>query len=131
MSGRGASLALGLLGILAGLALQLLIGASLNALGLFLIALATTLALIVPVIATMPLRRARIATSPASRKAVYIALAVALFFAWIILIAVSIMSAVQWFRIIVGLALLGITPLAWIIMSFSLGSRPRRDTNSA
>jgi hypothetical protein len=82
MSGRGASLVLALLGILAGVALQLLVGSSLNDLGLFLISLAATLALIVPVIAAMPMRRARIAASPESRRAVHIAMTVALLLAW-------------------------------------------------
>jgi hypothetical protein len=70
------------------------------------------------------------ATSPESRKAVYITMTVALLLAWIILIAVSILSDVQWFRIIGGLALLGITPIAWIIMSFRLSPMPRSGADS-
>jgi L-asparagine transporter-like permease len=130
MSGRGAALALAMLGILAGVALQVVVGPGLNDLALVLISIAGALALIVPVIAAMPMRRARMESSPKSRRAVYIAMALALLLAWIIVIAVSMSNDVEWPRTIGGLGLIAITTIVWVISSSSLRRRSKGEPYS-
>lgn len=113
--GRGVSLALGMLGLFAGIAAQLTVGAKLDAIGLFGLSLAAMVALITPVLATMPTRKNRIYRSPRYRRNMLLLSAAMLALGWLILIILAAANGIGIARAAFALALLSLTTGAWLI----------------
>lgn len=114
MAARGMSLLLGLVGIAAGIALQFLVGARLDNVGLFFISLAGALALIAPVVTAMPARKEKMMSSPKSRKIGYVFVVLSLLLAWIVLVTVAVVNGLAFPSVLAGLALLSLTTCVWV-----------------
>lgn len=124
MSRRWKPFALGLLGVSAGVALQLLVGRGISNFALFFVSLAAVFTLIVPVTAEMPARRESIMKSAGSRRKYYAAALVALLLGWVIFILTGMLNGVTLVPLLAGLALLAITTCTWFVMRLA----SRRDS---
>jgi hypothetical protein len=115
MNGRGMALLLAMIGLLSGIGLQLLIGSKLDTVDLVFASVAGMLALIVPVIASIPERKDQMRESPLYRRRMIFASAVALALAWIVLIILALLNGVELARAVLGMVLLSFTTCAWFI----------------